>query len=233
MVGRAGSTGRDGDGGTVLLGWVGEGQLPEEPAPRTSASVRWIAGAVGGVTVLAVAQLLIEALTVLLARQAAPYESSFGSRVHATELPQLLELTKNGGRNPVYLDELPTTLRVIAAAPVLVHAATILVAGVLVVGLVLAVTRGRGSWTSARPMLALLGPVLLAGGLLVGLGDTVAVRLVSTAVFEVPGIISVDGFRLAGPQWPWTMIAAGLVVLVLRLVFREGARLQDEVDSVV
>lgn len=227
-------TGRDGvGGGTTLLGWSGVDGLPGEPAPRVNRFARWTARAVAAVAVLAAVQVTLASLTVLTARQVALLASSSGLRLRATELPQIVELTKDGGRNPVYLDELPLALRALAAAPGFLEAATLLAAGVLVVGLVRAVARGGGYWVPALPLVSRLGVVLVVGGLVIGLVDALAVRRSASAVFELEGVLSVDGFATGRPGWPWWMIVAGVVVLVLRRVFREGARLQDEVDSVV
>lgn len=220
-------------GSTALLGEPDDLGAPAVPEATANPVARWTARAVLVVSSLAVVQLALQAVTLVVVRQVAPVGPSPSSRLPATHLPQILEATKNGGGYTVYLDELPLSVRLLGAAPGLAKAVVLVVAALLVARLLRGLGGSRPFGAATPRLLGQVGLTLTAGGVLVGLLDHLAVRRATTGVSDAAGVISLDGFQVATPSWPWLMIVAGLVVFALMATFREGSRLQDEVDSVV
>jgi len=220
-------------GSTVLLGEHDDLGAPAVPETTANPVARWAARAVLVVSLLAAVQLVLQAVTLVLVRQVAPVGPSPSLRLPATHLPQILEATKNGGGYTVYLDELPLSVRLVGAAPGVAKAVVLVVAALLVARLLRGLGGSRPFGAATPRLLGQVGLALSAGGLLVGLLDHLAVRRAIAGVSDATGVISLDGFQVATPSWPWLMIVTGVVVLALRATFREGSRLQDEVDSVV
>jgi len=222
-------------GSTVLLGEHDDLGAPAVPETTANPVARWAARAVLVVSLLAAVQLVLQAVTLVLVRQVAPVgpSPSPSLRLPATHLPQILEATKNGGGYTVYLDELPLSVRLVGAAPGVAKAVVLVVAALLVARLLRGLGGSRPFGAATPRLLGQVGLALSAGGLLVGLLDHLAVRRAIAGVSDATGVISLDGFQVATPSWPWLMIVTGVVVLALRATFREGSRLQDEVDSVV
>lgn len=139
-------------------------------------------------------------------------------------------------------------MRLLGAAPSLVHAVTVALAA----WLLLRVLRGISGGTPFSPRVlgswSRLSVVLLAGGALHALLETTAVVYLSSRIGLLFGVGRVtpeqseaflggdyQGIGIDVPQWPVPVpvLVAGLVALALTTAFRAGARLERDVDGVV
>jgi hypothetical protein len=153
------------------------------------------------------------------------------------DLPQLLQADVREGSS-MMLDDVPTLLRVLSAAPALIAAVTAVVAALLVARVIRAIASGQPF--AARSIRALAGAsaVLVVGGLAQGIVDTAATAALTswiTSATEAGGPFehAVEALGVDLPHWPVMIIVVGLVTSALTVAFRQGALLQAETDGLV
>ena len=162
-----------------------------------------------------------------------------------TELPQMYRADLREGATGTLVD-LDLGMRLLGAVPSVIHAVTVVLAAWLLLRVLRGVsggtpfgTRVLGSWTR-------LTVVLLVGGVLQAVVDTVAVVYLSSRIGLLFGVGRVSreqeeaflggdymSISIGAPDWPIPILVAGLVALALTTAFRAGARLERDVDGVV
>jgi len=187
---------------------------------------------------------LIQVVTIITGRTL----FSFGGadpRLPLSYLPQLLQADLHDEATGT-LAEASILLRIVCALPSLIHAVTIVLATIYL----LRALRGIAQAQPFHPVVLTswrhLSIVLLVGGLVQALVDTIAVVYLSTGVGLLYGTWNegpdgqenflggdYQGISIDLPQWPFTIIIAGLVALALTAAFRAGARLEKDADGVV
>lgn len=164
-------------------------------------------------------------------------------RLPLSTLPQLLQADLREGTQGTLADA-ALSLRLFAALPSLLHAVTITTAAVLLIGILYRVSLGRPFSGGVLGRWRWLTIVLLGGGVIQGLADTGANIYLTTHLGLLGATYSPKATEilLGGdysslgtnvPQWPISILLAGVVALALGVAFRAGARLEDEVDGVI
>ena len=166
-------------------------------------------------------------------------------RLRLSDLPQMIQADLREGATGTLAD-LDLGMRLLGAAPSLVHAVTVALAA----WLLLRVLRGISGGTPFSPRVlgswSRLSVVLLAGGVLHALLETAAVVYLSSRIGLLFGVGRVtseqseaflggdyQGIGIDVPHWAVPVLVAGLVALALTTAFRAGARLERDVDGVV
>lgn len=159
-------------------------------------------------------------------------------RLPVESLPQLLQADVRDGHS-FYLEDLPLWLRAASALPALVYAITIVLAAILVARMLRTIACGDAFGSGVRRTLAGLSVILIGGGILHGLADTVAVWLLRQNLFRFSQEHGADdapalrGVGLDLPDWPIMLIVLGLIAAALTIAFRQGARLREEMAGVI
>ncbi|QAY72723.1 hypothetical protein ET445_04575 [Agromyces protaetiae] len=165
----------------------------------------------------------------------------FESHQALSSLPQLLQADLREGAT-ADLTDLGFGVRVLCALPTFVHLLTVLSATILVTRAIREIASGDPFTSRGIRAWAGLGVVLIVGGVLQGVLDTVAVRVLSTLARAMSFGDDAGGWPLGGdysavgidfPDWPWIFLALGVVAGTIAVAFREGARLKSEADGVV
>lgn len=160
-------------------------------------------------------------------------------------LPLLGQADQHKGSHGTLADA-ALSLRLVSAAPSLVHAVTVLVATIFL----LLVLRGiREATPFDRSVLRhwrRLSLTLLGGGALQGLTATAGWVYLGSRIglfFGSGGVSDKDkyqflggdytGIGLSGPTWPISILIAGIVALALTAAFRQGALLEQEAEGIV
>ncbi|MBE3078406.1 hypothetical protein [Clavibacter michiganensis] len=138
-------------------------------------------------------------------------------------------------------------LRILAAAPPLIHAVTVVLAVAWLLRAIRGVAQGQPFHGFVIVNWRRLAMTLLAGGLAQGCMDTVAYAYLTAHL----GFIARSGTGTGAdptqsflgsrydeiatqlPAWPVDLLLAGLVALSLMAAFRAGARLAEDADGVV
>jgi hypothetical protein len=159
-------------------------------------------------------------------------------RLPLSYLPQFLQADLREGTTG-YLIDAPLWFRVLCSSPTLIHAVTIVLAAVVFIHILRGIASGRPFAPSVLRDWSRVSVVLIVGGVLQGLVDTVAgVVIFSLAnagrsMGEHPFGADYSGIGVDFPQWPFYMILVGIVAAAIAAAFRSGARLEEEVVGVV
>lgn len=137
-------------------------------------------------------------------------------------------------------------LRLLNAVPLFVEALTVLVATWLLLRVLRRVAEREAFTPTAIGRWRALSATLIAGGVLTGLLNTLAVGYINwhLGLWPNPGVHDREGVEdlLGGdysgiataiPHWPVAIIVAGLIALALTTAFRAGAQLERDVDGLV
>ncbi|SIO28676.1 hypothetical protein [Agromyces cerinus] len=157
-----------------------------------------------------------------------------------TALPQFTQAELREGASPADLTDVSIWVRLLCALPTLVHLVTVLVSTVLVTRAIRVIESGRPFTGAGVRAWALLGIVLIVGGGIQGLLDTVAIAVVTTLGRTIgypdgPWPLGGDYQALGTdfPDWPWIFFVLGIIAAAVAAAFREGSRLEAEVEGVV
>lgn len=160
------------------------------------------------------------------------------TRMPITALPQVLRADLAAGTDG-YLSDAPGWLRALCATPTAANTLTVLLAAILVAGIIRKIAHGQPFNQKVIRNWKLLSFVLIIGGTLEGVLDTVA----GQSLMGINGHADEDGaFELGAqyliliinsPQWPILLMLLGVFSAALAIAFRSGARLESEVDGVV
>ncbi len=159
-------------------------------------------------------------------------------RLPLTSLPQINQAELREGAIG-YLVDAPVWLRVLCATPAMLFILIVIAAAVLISRALHRIADGQPFSSIVRRSIAALSFILIGGGLLYGLLDTLA----GGAIFSVASSFT-EGvqFPLGAdyvvtstniPRWPFFMISSGVVGIALSKAFKAGARLEEEADGVV
>lgn len=185
-----------------------------------------------------------QAITIMTGRVLFALGGSDG-RLPLNHLPQLLQADLRAGASGTLADA-DGWLRVVCAVPSLIHAVTIVLGTVFLLRALRGIAQARPFDLYVLTNWRRLSVVLLAGGVLHGLADTVATVYLASGIGLLFGSGRVSSEQqelfLGGDyqgvgtniaQWPIPVIIAGLIALALAAAFQAGARLEKETDGVV
>lgn len=166
-------------------------------------------------------------------------------RLSLTELPQMLRADLREGATGTLAD-LDLGMRVLGAVPSVIHAVTVVLAAWLLLRVLRGVSGGTPFSGQVLSSGSRLSVVLLVGGVLQAVVDTAAGVYLGSRIGLLFGAGRVtreqeqaflgadyEGINIGAPDWPIPILVAGLVALALTAAFREGARLERDVDGVV
>jgi len=165
-------------------------------------------------------------------------------RLPLSHLPQLAQAELQKGARGTLADA-DLGLRLLAALPTVLHAVTVTVAAILLIGILYRVALGRPFSSEVLRRWRWLTAVLLIGGILQSLADTGA-NLYLSLHSGLSAALSVSRKDVASflggdysiistnvPQWPIPILLGGIIALALGVAFRAGAQLVEEADGVV
>jgi hypothetical protein len=204
---------------------------------RVSRAGRMAEGAIGVVYVLTLLSDMVAVITISTGHVLFALGGSDG-RLPLSQLPQLLQADLREGTRGTLADA-DLGLRILSAAPTLVHAVTITLVALLLLGIIRRVSLGEPFSAGVLNRWKWLTVALLAGGALQAVVETIAVAyLAAGASLNNPERVQFLGGDYSGiginiPQWPVPILLGGVIALALGVAFRSGARLQDEVEGVV
>lgn len=237
---------------TSIIDQRGNGMGKVRESESTFRRGRAVNGMVRGVVIIVAAFAVLGSFTAGLTTILGRTLFAFGGadpRLPLERLPILLQADLREGATGTLADADPL-LRVLSGVPLLIEAVTVVLAARL-----LLVVLGRVSRRDPFGAAALLGwrrltGTLLIGGVLAGLISTAAFTYLNVALGSWPFGIGAgldfsseerndflggdyQGIGIDFPQWPVSLIVAGLVALALTTAFRTGARLERDVDGVI
>ncbi|MBI9113708.1 DUF2975 domain-containing protein [Sanguibacter suaedae] len=135
----------------------------------------------------------------------------------------------------VLVSDLAVWVRLLAWLPDIVQGAALVVAGLCAVRALRGI--GKGDFFSPTVVSAVRwgGGTLIVGGLAQGALDSFASFLLATTQAGPDGAWSnaYDSLTFTGGTWPLSLVVIGVLVVAVGAAFREGARLQTEVEGVV
>jgi hypothetical protein len=225
---------------------TGELSTTDETAarPRHSRAVGFAVGAVLLVAFVTAINDLTDAISTISGRALL----SFGggdARLPLDRLPQLLQADLREGAHGTLAD-LDLGMRILGAAPSFIHAITVVAAALLLVGILNRISLGHPFSAAVLRRWRWLPIVLLAGGALQAVIDTVATVYLGShlGLLFGTGVVSPEerATFLGGdyvsvgtntPQWPIPILLAGVIALALAIAFRSGSQLAEEADGVV
>lgn len=149
-------------------------------------------------------------------------------------LPQVANASLREGATGSLAD-IPEWLRLLCATPTIIHAVVLLLATPLIIRVIGRVGQGQPFAPSVLRSWSSLSVVLIVGGVLQGVLDTIAGRVLFNLTFtpEIPLYEAYEGMNLQGPNWPLLLIVVGIICVAITTAFRSGARLEKEVEGVV
>jgi hypothetical protein len=201
---------------------------------RSGRSTRVALAAIAIVVVAAILNDLVKIITISTGRVLFAIGGADG-RLTLDYLPQLLQADLREGASG-YLTDAPLWLRLLCASPTLIHALTIALAAVLFVQIVRSIAAGKPFTPKVINNWATVGSVLIVGGIIQGIADTVAgAAIFNLANSGTPKALGAD-YSVIGtnvPEWPFFMILLGVLAAAIATAFRSGARLEEEVFGVV
>ncbi|KRC59238.1 hypothetical protein ASE14_15860 [Agromyces sp. Root81] len=159
-----------------------------------------------------------------------------------TALPQFIQAELREGAPPADLTDLSIWVRLLCALPTFMHLLVLLVSTILVTRAIRVIEAGRPFTRTGVRAWALLGIVLIIGGGIQGVLDTVAVGVASSLARTNPDGHPDGPWALGGdyqalgtnfPDWPWIFFVLGIIAAAVAAAFREGSRLEAEVEGVV
>ncbi|MBM7831722.1 hypothetical protein JOE59_002427 [Agromyces cerinus] len=223
--------------------------VTEASAARPNARTRTPRGTsigIGLIWVIATFAMLFDALALFSITTGLFFVNVLQGDVEAhqslTALPQFIQAELREGADPADLTDLSIWVRALCALPTLVHLVVVLVSTILVTRAIRVIEGGRPFTTVGVRAWALLSVVLIVGGGLQGLLDTVAVGVLSALArtntdgypdgpWGLGGDYQALGTNL--PDWPWIFFVLGIISAAVAAAFREGSRLEAEVEGVV
>ena len=201
-----------------------------------------IAARVAPVAVVVVALVTIlndalQAVTILRGRTLF-VSGGVDGQLPLTHAPQFLQADLREGAHGTLADA-SLGLRMACALPNLIEIAVILAAAVLLFGIVRRIATAAVFTTPVLRRWRALAIVLIGGGLVQGIADTIGtgylwqhVRGVGPAQTAFLGG-DYQGIGLAGPNWPIPVILIGVIAATLAIAFRAGADLERQTVGVI
>ena len=160
------------------------------------------------------------------------------TRMPITALPQVQQADIAAGTDG-YLTDVPSWIRVLCATPTITNTLTVLLAAIFVAGIIRKIAHGQPFDKKVIRNWKILGFILVIGGTIQGILDTVA----GQSLMRAEGFPDENGnFELGAeyvilvvnsPQWPILLMLLGVISAALAIAFRSGARLEIEVEGVV
>jgi hypothetical protein len=204
---------------------------------RSGRSTTVALAAIGTVVGAALLNDIVQIITTTTGRVLFTFGGADG-RLPLTHLPQILQADLREGATG-YLTDVPVWLRLLCASPAVTHALTIAIAAVFFIQIVRRIAAAHPFAPQVLRNWPKVSLVLIAGGILQGVMDTVAGVVIFTLASSgtPPGedLLGADysGIGTDLPQWPFFMILLGIVAAAVSTAFRSGARLEEEVVGVV
>jgi hypothetical protein len=180
---------------------------------------------------------IVQMITITTGRVLFTFGGADG-RLPLTHLPQVLQADLREGATG-YLTDVPVWLRLLCASPTLIHALTITLAAIFFIQIVRCIAAADPFASRVLRNWPKVSFVLISGGILQGLVDTVAgiVTFNPASSGTPPGeeLLGADyaGLSINLPQWPFFMLLLGIIAAAVATAFRSGARLEEEVVGVV
>ncbi|PQZ95814.1 hypothetical protein CQ018_00480 [Arthrobacter sp. MYb227] len=160
------------------------------------------------------------------------------TRMPITALPQVLRADVRFDADG-YLTDVPSLIRALCATPTVTNTLTVLLSAIFVAGIIRKIAHGQPFDKKVVRNWKILGFVLVIGGTIEGILDTVA----GQSLMGAEGFPDENGnFELGAeymilvvnsPQWPILLMLLGVISAALAIAFRSGARLEIEVEGVV
>lgn len=160
------------------------------------------------------------------------------TRMPITALPQVLRADVQFDADG-YLTDVPSWIRALCATPTATNTLTILLSAIFVAGIIRKIAHGQPFDKKVIRNWKILGFILVIGGTIQGILDTVA----GQSLMRAEGFPDENGnFELGAeyvilvvnsPQWPILLMLLGVISAALAIAFRSGARLEIEVEGVV
>lgn len=148
-------------------------------------------------------------------------------------LPQLLQAESTDG-DQIRVIDLDLWIRALAWLPQVVAGVTLTLVALTVIRLLREIGASRAFDAATIRLVRRTGVFLVVGGLLAGALDTTASFLFTYTQTGSEGWgATYHALGFTGGSWPIGQIVVGVVVLAVGIAFRDGARLQDEIDHVV
>jgi hypothetical protein len=158
--------------------------------------------------------------------------------VHASidTLPQVSQFLMDGDGGDLTTVDL--RIRLLCASPVLVDLVTVLLAAGLVTRIINRIGAGDSFAPDVPRRWRQLSAVLFAGGILQGVLNTLAVSIIQAdpqAVLapRAAADVSVTAIGFGGSGWPWMLLVLAVIAGALAVAFRQGSRLQEDIDGVI
>lgn len=193
------------------------------------------------VLIVAAIAVLIDGVQVFVMTTAYPFFTSTGldGTIPVTHLPQIAEAHLREGATPGSLADVPVWLRVLCATPTVIHGLTIAVAAGLITRIMNRIARRQPFEPSVLHGWRWLAAVIIGGGLLQGVLNTVSwwvlFRASTDARMNGELLLGADYELLIGafPHWPVFFILTGVIAAAIGAAFKAGATLEREVEGVV
>lgn len=198
---------------------------------KLSAIIVWI------VAVMAAIGSALEVFTTITGRVVFALNGA-DPRLPLTSLPQINQAELREGATGYAVDA-PIWLRTLCATPAMLYVLVALFAAVLITRALFGIAASRPFSPAVRRNLTVLSLILIIGGVLYGVLDTIAGRTIyDVATSFTQGVQFPLGADYAVtstnvPRWPFFMIITGVVGLALSTAFKAGARLEEEADGLV
>ena len=160
------------------------------------------------------------------------------TRMPITALPQVQQADIAAGTDG-YLTDVPSWIRLLCATPTITNTLTVLLAAIFVAGIIRKIAHGQPFDKKVIRNWKILGFVLVIGGTIQGVLDTVA----GQSLMGANGQADENGAYELGvqyliliistPRWPVLLMLLGVISAALAIAFRSGAQLEREVEGVV
>jgi hypothetical protein len=214
---------------------------PLRERPKVFRVVRAIVLIVASFTVLS---SITQAITIVTGRALVAFGGADG-RLPLASLPQLSKADLHDGASGTLADA-DLSLRLLCAVPAVIFAATIVLGTIFLLHVLRGVAQARPFEPFVLTNWRRLSFALLIGGASQALADTSASVYLTSRIGLLfgTGLVSPEqqerflggdyqGININSPQWPVSVIVAGLVALALTAAFQAGAKLEKDVDGVV
>lgn len=136
------------------------------------------------------------------------------------------------------LTDVDLKLRLLCASPVVVDLITVLLAAWLVTRIIDKIGAGASFTPDVPRAWRRLSTVLFTGGVTQGVLNAIALSAIqanpkSVLAPHAPAHASVTAVGFSTSGWPWMLLVLGVIAGAIAVAFRQGARLQEDVDGVV
>lgn len=189
------------------------------------------------VAVLAAAGTALEVFTIATGRVLFALNGA-EARLPLSSLPQINQAELREGATG-YLVDAPFWLRALCATPAMLYILIAVLAAILITRALRGISAGRPFSPSVQQSMTRLSLLLILGGILYGVLDTIAGLTISDVAWTITqGVqlpLGADYIVTSTdlPRWPVFMITTGVVGLALSAAFRAGARLEEAADGLV